>query len=158
MFYIATNLESWTIMGRNGVLGIVVPIDAHEVMHDVFHGKSVHASLAQGESTDLERGDRIFFYDSRETHSLMGEAVITDIAFEEAKAVNDDLEGALYLEKADFERYVSSLPEGDRSKLRVLHFKEPILYANPVKCSVKVAENGTYMTAEVSSRIAKENL
>jgi hypothetical protein len=144
-------------LGRNGVLGIVVPIYEDGVMHDIFHGKSVHASLAQGESTDLEKGDRIFFYDSRKTHSLMGEAVIADIAFEEAKNVIDDLEGKLYLDKADFERHVSSLPEGDKSELRVLHFRDPILYANPVKCNVTIAENGTYMTAEVFSRIAKDN-
>jgi hypothetical protein len=145
-------------MGLNGVLGVVVPIHADEVMHDIFHGKSVHASLAQGESTDLEDGDRIFFYDSRQTHSIMGEAVISGIAFEEAKRVLDDIGAKLYMEKDDFERYISSLPEGGKSKLRVLHFRDPILYANPVKCSSAISENGTYMTAEVFTKIAKGNI
>jgi hypothetical protein len=145
-------------MGLNGVLGVVVPIDADGVMHDIFHGKSVHASLAQGESTDLEDGDRIFFYDSRQTHSIMGEAVISGIAFEEAKRVLDDIGTKLYLEKDDFERYISSLPEGGKSKLRVLHFRDPILYANPVKCNLAISENGTYMTAEVFTKIAKGNI
>jgi len=99
-------------MGLNGVLGIVVPIHDDETMHDIFHGKSVHASLAQGEGTDLEKGDRIFFYDSRRTNSLRGEAVIADIAFEEARDVLDNLGGKLYLERDGFVRYVSSLPEG----------------------------------------------
>jgi hypothetical protein len=145
-------------MGRNGVLGIIVPIYGDEAMHDIFHGKSVHASLAQAESTDLEKGDRILFYDSRTTHSLMGEAVVAEIAFEEAKNVLDDLGGKLYLEKGDFERYVSTLPKGSSSKLRVLHFSDPTMYANPVKCNLAIAESGTYMTADVFSRIAKDNI
>jgi hypothetical protein len=142
-------------MGLNGVLGIVVPIHADGVMHDIFHGKSVHASLAQGERTDLENGDRIFFYDSRTTHSIMGEAVIADISFEEARNVLDDLGPKLYLDKHDFEVYVSSLPDGDKSRLRVLHFKDPILYASPVKCGLAISENGTYLTAEIFAKIVK---
>jgi hypothetical protein len=142
-------------MGRNGVLGVVVPIHDDEVMHDIFHGRSVHASLAQGSGTDLEKGDRIFFYDARETRSLRGEAVIADISFKEARHVLDGLWAKLYLEKDDFERYIASLPERDKSKLRVLHFKDPVLYANPVKCDLAIAENGTYMTAEFFAKIAK---
>jgi len=142
-------------MGLNGVLGIVVPIHADGAMHDIFHGKSVHASLAQSESTDLENGDRIFFYDSRTTHSIMGEAVIADIAFKGARNVLDNLGPTLHLDKADFERYVSSLPKGDKSKLRVLRFRDPILYANPVKCDLAIAENGTYLTAEIFAKIVK---
>ena len=144
-------------MGLNGALGIVVPIRSHEAMHDIFHGKSVHASLAQGESTDLVAGDRIFFYDPQETRSIMGEAVIADIAFEDARGVLADFGTKLYLGEDDFKRYVSSLPEGERSKMRVLHFKDPILYANPVKCDLPIAESGTYMTAKIFARIAKGN-
>lgn len=144
-------------MGRNGVLGIIIPIYDDEVMHDIFHGKSVHASLARDESTDLENGDRILFYDSRKTHSIRGEAVIAEIAFQEAKNVLEDLGGRLYIDSVDFARYVSSLPKGERSKLRVLHFKDPILYANPVKCNLAISESGTYMTAEVFAKIAKYN-
>ena len=142
-------------MGRNGVLGIVVPIHDEEVMHDIFHGKSVHASLAEGAGTDLEKGDRIFFYDSLKTYALRGEAVITDVSFDEARNVLDNLGGKLYLDKGEFERYMSSLPEGDKSKLRVLNFKDSILYADPVKCNLTIAETGTYMTAEVFAKIAK---
>ena len=142
-------------MGRNGVLGIIVPIHDNEVMHDIFHGKSVYASLAPGESTDLERRDRIFFYDSERTHCLMGEGVISEIAFERAKEVLLDFAGRLYMETGDFGRYVESLPEGELSLLRVLHFEDPVLYADPVKCGVDIDEAGTYMTAEVFSRIAR---
>jgi len=145
-------------MGRNGVLGIIVPIYDEGVMHDIFHGKSVHASLAQGEGTDLEKGDRIFFYDSQKTRSLMGEAVIAEIGFAKAKSVLHDFEDKLYLGRGEFENYVSSLPEREESSLRVLHFRDPILYADPVKCNLAIAESGTYMTAEVFSRIAKGSL
>jgi hypothetical protein len=144
-------------MGRNGVFGIIVPIHDDGVMHDVFHGKSVHASFAQSEGTDLEKGDRIVFFDSRGTRALRGEAVIAEIAFEGATKVLDNLGGKLYMDKADFEAYVSTLPEGTSSKLRVLHFKDPTMYANPVTCDLAIAESGTYMTAEVFARIAKGN-
>ena len=144
-------------MGRSGVLGIIVPIYDDGVMHDIFHGKSVHASLAKTESTDLDKGDRIFFHDSLKTHRLMGEAVIAEIAFEEAGGVLAKLGGELYMGRGAFEAYVSALPEGSMSKMRVLHFRDPILYANPVRCDLPIAEAGTYMTAEVFSAIAKSN-
>jgi len=121
---------------------------------DVYK-RQVHASVAEGSGTDLEKGDRKFFYDSRKTHSLKGEAVIADISFDEAKNVLDNLGGKLFLDKSEFERYVSSLPGGDKSRLRVLSFKDSVLYANPVKCSLTIAENGTYMTADVFAKIAK---
>jgi len=142
-------------MGRNGVLGVIVPIHEEEVMHDIFHGKSIHASLAQDESTDLQEGDRILFYDSGKTHSLRGEAVISEIDLAKAKDVLLDFGGKLCMGRGDFERYVASLPKGEESKLRVLHFKDPILYADPVKCNLAIPEGGTYMTAELFSRIAK---
>lgn len=141
-------------MGRNGVLGIIVPIDDEEVMHDVFHGKSVHATVARSEGTDLEKGDRIIFFDSRRTHALRGEAVNADISFEQAEKVLDDFRGALCVDGADFQSYVSTLPSGPRSRMRVLRFKDPTMYASPVKCDLAVAEDGTYMTAEVFAKIA----
>jgi hypothetical protein len=144
-------------MGKNGVLGIIVPISEDGVMHDIFHGRSVYASLAEGDRTDLDKGDRIFFYDSAETHNLEGEAVITDIAFEPAAKVLDIDEGALYTDRRRFAAYVSLLPEGAASILQVLHFKEPTVYATPVKCGQTIPEGGAYMTAEVFSEIAKEN-
>jgi hypothetical protein len=144
-------------MGRNGVLGVVVPISDDGVMHDIFHGKSVHASLAEVATTDLEKGDRILFYDSGKTHNIVGEAVISEIAFEQARRALNGHEGSLYLDRIPFERYFSSLPKGEASMLRVLHFRDATLYASPVKCSLKIAENGTYMTAEVFSRIARDN-
>jgi hypothetical protein len=143
-------------MGKNGVLGIVVPISGHEVMHDIFHGRSVHASLAHEETTELEKGDRIYFYDP-ENRDLIGEAVIAEIAFELARAVLIAREGKLFLDKADFERYVSSLPDGDNSKMRVLSFKDPTMYANAVRCPIAITDGGTYMTAESFSRIARGN-
>lgn len=144
-------------MGRNGVLGIIIPISEDDIMHDIFHGKSVYASLARGNDTDLAEGDRILFYDSGETHNLEGEAVITDITFEPASRVLEIDESALYTDRKLFARYLSSLPEGDASTLRVIHFKEPIMYAKPVRCNLTIPEEGAYMTAEVFSRIAKQN-
>jgi|HubBroStandDraft_6_1064221.scaffolds.fasta_scaffold1251698_2 hypothetical protein len=144
-------------MGKNGVLGIIVPISEDAVMHDIFHGRTVYARLANDDGADLDRGDRIFFYDSAETHNLEGEAVITDVTFEPAARVLDIDEGALYTDKRRFTEYVSSLPEGDASILRVLRFKEPTMYATPVKCNQTIPEGGAYMTAEVFSKIAKQN-
>ena len=143
-------------MGKKGVLGIVVPISGDEAMHNIFHGRSVHASLAQEETTELEKGDRIYFYDP-ENRDLVGEAVIADIAFELARDVFIGREGKLFLDKEDYERYVSSLPDGENSRMRVLHFKDPIMYANAVKCRIAIADGGTYMTAESFARIAKGN-
>jgi hypothetical protein len=145
-------------LGNREVLGIIVPIDSNEVMHDIFHGKSVHASLADGERAALEKGDRIFFYDSGRTHCIMGEAVIADIAFDEAKSVLDGLGPELYIGQDDFEKYVSSLPGGDKSVLRLVHFRDAVLYANPMKCHLAIGENGSYVTAEVSAKIAKDNM
>jgi hypothetical protein len=144
-------------MGKNGVLGIIVPIYEDDVMHDIFHGRSVYASLAKGDDTDLSEGDRIFFYDSAETHSLEGEALITAVTFEPASKVLAVDEGALYVDRRRFAKYVSSLPEGDGSILRVLYFKDPTMYAKPVKCDQTVPEGGAYMTGEVFSSIAKQN-
>jgi hypothetical protein len=144
-------------MGKNGVLGIIVPISDDDVMHDIFHGRSVYASLAGGDETDLGKGDRIFFYDSAETHSLEGEALITDVTFEPASKVLATDEGALYMDRRRFADYVSSLPEGDGSILRVLYFKDPTMYSTPVRCDQTVPEGGAYMTAEVFSWIAKQN-
>ncbi|MDA4132620.1 MAG: hypothetical protein OK454_05785 [Thaumarchaeota archaeon] len=144
-------------MGKNGVLGIIIPISEDDVMHDIFHGRSVYASLAKGDETDLAKGDRIFFYDSAETHTLEGEALITAVAFEPASQVLTIDEGALYIDRRRFADYVSSLPEGDGSILRVLYFKDPTMYATPLKCDQTVPEGGAYMTGEVFSRIAKQN-
>jgi hypothetical protein len=144
-------------MGKNGVLGFIVPISDDDVMHDIFHGRSVYASLAEGDDTDLDKGDRIFFYDSAETHTLEGEALITAVTFEPASKVLAIDERALYMDRHRFADYVSSLPEGDGSILRVLYFKDPTMYAKPVKCDQTVPEGGAYMTAEVFSRIAKQN-
>jgi hypothetical protein len=119
-------------LGRNGVLGIIVPISEDEVMHDVFHGKSVHVTLSQGESTDLEKGDRILFYDSGMSHNIMGEAVISEIEFENAENARHNHQGKLCLDGPRFESYLSSLPGGDASIMRVLHFKDATMYANPV--------------------------
>jgi len=143
-------------MGRNGVLGIIVPIPDDDVMHDIFHGRSVYASLATGDDTDLGKGDRIYFYDSGETHNLEGEAVITDVAYEPALKVLDIDERAFYMDRHRFTDYVSSLPEGDASVLRVLYFKDPTVYATPVGCDQTIPEEGAYMTSEVFSRIAKQ--
>jgi len=145
-------------LGSKEVLGIIVSIYSDEVMHDIFHGKSVHASLADGERTALEKGDRIFFYDSGRTRCIMGEAVIASMAFDEAESVFDDLGPSLYIGRDDFARYVSSLPGGDKSVLRLVYFRDAVLYANPVKCNMAIGENGTYMTAEVSAKIAKDNV
>jgi hypothetical protein len=144
-------------MGKNGVLGIIVPISEDDVMHDIFHGRSVYASLARSDDTDLGKGDRIYFYDSAETHTLEGEALITAVAFEPASKVLAIDEGALYMDRRRFADYVSSLPEGDGSMLQVLYFKDPTMYAKPVKCDQTVPEGGAYMTAEVFSRIARQN-
>jgi len=139
------------------VLGIIVPISEDAVMHDIFHGRSVYASLAKGDRTDLDRGDRIFFYDSAETHNLEGEAVITGVTFEPAGKVLDIDEAALYTDRRRFAEYVSSLPQGDASILQVLRFKDPTMYAKPVKCGQEIPDGGAYMTAEVFSMIAKQN-
>ena len=144
-------------MGRNGVLGIIIPIYDDDVMHDIFHGRSVYASLARGEGTDLGEGDRIFFYDSAETHNLEGEAMITGVAFEPASKVLAMEEGALYMDRPRFANYIRSLPEGDGSILRVLYFKDPTMYAKPVRCDQSIPEGGAYMTADVFSSIAKQN-
>ncbi|MDA4116771.1 MAG: hypothetical protein OK455_00305 [Thaumarchaeota archaeon] len=144
-------------MGQNGVLGVVVPISDERVMHDVFHGRSFHATLAKDDSTDLEKGDRMFFYDSGKTRQLVGEAMIASITFREAKDVLEQCGGKLYLDADAFDRYVSSLPEGQKSLLRVLRFEDPTVYAAPVKCSVTIPEGGLDMTAEIFAKISKDN-
>jgi hypothetical protein len=144
-------------MGKNGVLGVIVPISDDDVMHDIFHGRSVYASLAGGDDTDLDKGDRIFFYDSAGTRTLEGEALITAVTFEPASKVLAIDEGALYMDRGRFANYVAFLPEGEGSILRVLYFKDPTVYSTPVKCDQTVPEGGAYMTAEVFSTIAKQN-
>lgn len=144
-------------MGLDGVLGIIVPISDEGAMHDVFHGKAVHASLAPGASTNIEKGDRILFYDSGKSHNIVGEAVISDVAFEEAAKARHDHGAKLCVDGPDLDRFISSLPAGGASVLRVLRFEEAVMYAQPVKCDQKIAEEGTYMTAQVFASIARAN-
>jgi hypothetical protein len=127
-------------------------------MHDIFHGRSFHATLAQDDTTDLQKGDRIFFYNSGENREIVGEATIASITFSKAKDVLEQCGGDLHLDADAFYRYVTSLPDGQKSVMRVIRFEDPTVYAVPVKCRVTIPESGLNMTAAIFARISKDNI
>ena len=141
-------------MGKNGVTGMIVPLDAESV-HLVFHHRPVIPLFVESFPDDLEVGDRAFLYVSGRS-LIDGEGGIGSITREtvgEVRRYGDHL----CLTSEELERYVADSRKTEHDDMLVLRLKEPTKYIKPMKCGVPIPPDGTYMTAEVFFTILREN-
>jgi hypothetical protein len=143
-------------MGKNGVTGIIVPLD-DEVIHRIFHHQPVIAIFVESVPADLEVGDRAFLYEKGGA-VLEGEGSIAGISHEAAGEVRKKHGDGLSLSGDELEGYIASSGKQGSDQMLVLTLQDPIKYMKPLRCSgLSVGRDGTYMTKAVFSSILAEN-
>jgi hypothetical protein len=142
-------------MGKNGVTGIVVPLDG-EVINRVFHHRPIVAMFVDKFPDDLEVGDRTFLYEKGGGRVLEGEGIIVGVSQETADDVRK-MGAELSLNVDELDRYVTESGKKGTDKMLVLKVKDAIKYAKALKCSVPIGKDGAYMTKVVFSTILSEN-
>ncbi|MDA4112938.1 MAG: hypothetical protein OK474_02730 [Thaumarchaeota archaeon] len=141
-------------MGKNGVTGIIVPLDAESV-HLVFHHRPVVPLFVESFPDDLEVGDRAFLYVSGGS-IIDGEGGVSSITREpvgEVRRYGDQL----CLTREELDTYVAVSRKRESDEMLVLKLDEPTKYIKPMKCGVPITRGGVYMTAEIFFTILREN-
>jgi hypothetical protein len=141
-------------MGKNGVTGMIVPLDAESV-HLVFHHRPVVPLFVESFPDDLEVGDRAFLYVSGGA-IIDGEGGVASITREtvgDVRRYGDHL----CLSIPELDRYVANSRKTEDDEMLVLRLEEPTKYIKPMKCGIPIPRDGTYMTAEVFFTILREN-
>lgn len=143
-------------MGKNGVSGIIVPLDG-QTIDRVFHHRPIIPLFVGGFPSDLQVGDRTFLYEKGGGRVLQGEGAIVGIEYQGAGEVRGYGQ-RLCLSGSELDEYIRSSGKTAEDKMLVLRLEDhPVKYVRPLRCSVKVEAGGKYMTAEVYSKILSEN-
>src|SRR5580704_7307872 len=133
-------------MGKNGVTGMIVPLDA-ESAHLVFHHRPVIPLFVESFPDDLEVGDRAFLYVSGGS-IIDGEGGVSRITREQVGDVRR-YGDQLCLTREELDRYVAASRKTESDEMLVLKLDEPTKYIKPMKCGVPITRDGVYMTAEI---------
>jgi hypothetical protein len=141
-------------MGKNGVTGFIVPMDA-ESAHMVFHHRPVIPLFVESFPDDLEVGDRAFLYVSG-GRIIDGEGGVSSITREQVGDVRR-YGDQLCLSREELDRYVADSKKTESDDMLVLKIEEPTKYIKPMKCGMPIPRDGVYMTAEVFFTILREN-
>jgi hypothetical protein len=142
-------------MGKNGVTGIIVPLEA-QIIDRVFHHRPVVAMFVDKFPSDLEVGDRIFLYETGGGKVLLGEGAIAGISHETSEdALKYGKE--LCLSPQELDEYISESGRKPSEKMLVLKVQDAIKYSKALKSSLPVGKDGAYMTKVVFSKILAEN-
>jgi hypothetical protein len=142
-------------MGKNGVTGIIVPLDG-ETINRVFHHRPIIVMFVDSFPSDLEAGDRVFLYESAGGRVLEGEGSIVGISRESAEDVRK-YGAELSVSSEELDRYVAASGRKVSDDMLVLKVQDAIKYVKALKCSMPVGKDGTYMTKVVFSTILAEN-
>jgi hypothetical protein len=138
-------------MGKHGVTGAIIPLTG-DAIHELLHGRNVLALVASQESTELEEGDRIFFFDRDTLKALDGEGKISGLCFQTPEQVLLQ-EARLCVSREEFQKYLSETADGRKSRVLVLELQDTVKYFTPVKCPFEIPPEGKYMTQAVFREI-----
>ena len=142
-------------MGKNGVTGIIVPLEA-ETIDRVLHHRPVVPLFVDEYPSDLELGDRAFFLEVGGGKVLQAEGSVSSIARETVSQVrlygND-----LCLSSQELTNHVRSRSKSEGDQMLVLKIDQPTKYIRAIKCTIAVPRGGLYMTAERYFTILHEN-
>lgn len=141
-------------MGKNGVIGLIVPLSS-EFTDRIFHHHETYAMVSEDGATDVQPGDRLFFYDTA-GRGLEGEALIEEVSFESAR---DLLARAhdLYLSADELTDYLRREGRTEYDELLVLKVEDATKYFRPLKCTLQVPRGGLCLNASISAQIMREN-
>lgn len=142
-------------MGKNGVTGIIVPLEA-QIIDRVFHHRPMIALFVDSFPSDLEEGDRTFLYETGGGRVLEGEGSIVEISRAKAEDVRK-FGHELSVSADELDRYVAESGRNGSDDMLVLKLQDAIKYVRPLKCSLQVGRDGVYMTTDVFSKILAEN-
>ena len=142
-------------MGKNGVTGMIVPLEG-ETINRVLHHRPVIAIFVDDFPSDLEPGDRAFFYVTGGARILDAEGGVASISREPVRDVrkygND-----LSLSTQELDEYAGRSGKTEDDEMLVMKIDAPTKYIKPMKCTRPIPRDGTYMTAETFFSILGEN-
>jgi len=142
-------------MGKNGVTGIILPLEG-ETINRVLHHRPIVALFVGEFPSDLEPGDRAFLYVSGGARFLDAEGRVSSVSREPVSEVRR-YGGDLCLSGQELDEYVARSGKTEADQMLVIKLAEPTKYIKPMKCSLSVPSDGAYMTAETFFRILDEN-
>jgi hypothetical protein len=142
-------------MGKNGVTGIIVPLEG-EVINRVFHHRPIIAMFVDKFPSDLAVGDTAFLYETGGGRVLEGEGSVVALSHETVDEVRK-YGAELSVSSEELDRYLSASGKKNSDKMLVLKLQDPIKYVRALKCSLPVGKDGAYMTKVVFSTILAEN-
>lgn len=142
-------------MGKNGVTGIIVPLES-QITDRVFHHRPIIPLFVERLPSDLAVGDTAFFYEKGGARVLEGEGIVESVSMESVEAARK-YGKELCLSSEELDRYVSSSAKQNDDMILVLKIRDAVKYARALKCSLPVGRDGEYVTQAVFSRILSEN-
>lgn len=134
---------------------MIVPLEG-EVIDRVFHHRPIIAMFVESYPSDLTPGDKVFLYEKGGLRALSGEGSLVEISLEPVADV-ERYATELSLSPQELDQYVRSVGKSYRDKMLVLKVRDAIKYVRPLRCSMKIGEDGAYMTGSVFSEILAEN-
>ena len=132
---------------RKSIRGAVFPVPHQFVDRLFLNEKDVFVKW--GRFRFLDGGQRLVFYDSG-MRKLIGEARIQEVAYDDPMKIWKMYGNRIFLEKNEFEAYVTTSPFGyprkpERSKLTAITFKKAHRYPTPKESPKRMTIAGYYL-------------
>jgi hypothetical protein len=126
-------------------LGIIFPFLPEHVNRFFNDGKTVFVKFYGKGSTPirLHVGSTLFFYESRGSKRIVGEAEIREISSRTADKVVAEYGDSLFLTQKELDEYAN---QRSGRKMLVLVLKDVRLYKTPLRLRKSVTMAGQYMT------------
>lgn len=129
------------------IVGAVFPLPHEKVERLFSKERDIFAKF--GHFLHLSKGQKIQFYDS-DLHGIVGEATIIEVIYAEPAKVWAEYGPRLFLNKDEFDEYLSRTPLGSRNiknKIMTLcRVKDPKKYPRPKKPIRKMNMIGHYLS------------
>ena len=136
------------------VSGLIVPLP-EPVIDRIFHHHDIYAQMEPGPES-LKVGSRLFFFDTKDSKALIGEAVIARIAMEELERVKQ-YGDRLFLSPDEFDQSSHNHGMTPKARVLVMEVRDAVKYVTPVKCPVTIPSTGLEMTSELHQKIVTAN-
>lgn len=141
-------------MAMDKLLGVIFPVPIH-LIQSIFNGGSkIFVKYMPHSSTRLNKGNKIIFYESRGSKSLIGEGVINSIEFLAPNEVLNNYKKLLFLNEKQFNDYVNLWPNRDPLKkmftVKLIKIKK---YAYPIKYTSPISMAGRYVNSDEYQKI-----
>jgi len=141
-------------MAKRSVIGVIVP-GTDEVVHRMFHGKTIWAAPWTEEVSSLMEGDRAFFADEA-SRTLEGEASVLKISRGPGEHPLSQ-EKRFFMSDEEFSQYLGRLGVGRESELLILRFQGAVKYSAPLRLGFAVPPTGKVMTRDMFDEILRSN-